>query len=187
MRMAIVVGSTIIALFSGASFAADATPAETNFPRGLFALTLEGDYAHSFNLGRARIESGAVGAHYYFLDRLSLGAEVGGFADQQAGGDSGVAELNLRVRQHLVESGRFSLFTDFGAGVSYADRRTPATGTYFNFVLQPGVGATWQLNDRLFLLGGVRYWHLSNARIDGPLRNPSVNAVEGFVGIMARF
>ena len=33
-------------------------------------------------------------------------------------------------------------------------------------------------------MGGARYFHLSNAQIDGPLRNPSVNGIEGYFGLM---
>ena len=159
----------------------------SSFPRGTFSLSLEADYAHSFDLSRARIESGTVGVGYYLFDNIALDAEVAGFAVQQAGPESTISEMDFRIRHHLINSGKFSFFLDFGAGVSYANTRTPATGTQFNYVLQPGLGATWELRDHVYLMAGARYWHLSNARLEGPLRNPSINANEGYVGVLVTF
>ena len=48
-------------------------------------------------------------------------------------------------------------------------------------------GTTYPLKDNLHLLTGVRYFHLSNARIEGNSRNPSINGVEGFLGLMWTF
>jgi Lipid A 3-O-deacylase (PagL) len=57
-------------------------------------------------------------------------------------------------------------------------------GTNFNFTPQFGLGATYQLSDNTFLIGGARLFHLSNAGID-PGVNPSINlAIEGYVGLL---
>jgi hypothetical protein len=48
------------------------------------------------------------------------------------------------------------------------------------------VGATYQLRDNLYLFGGARYFHLSNAALEGPERNPSINGIEGYFGVMLR-
>lgn len=159
----------------------------TYFPRGAFALTLEGDYAHSFDLSRERIESGSVGVGYYFLDNNSISAEFAGFAVQQAGGDSAISEANFRLRTHFLQAGPFSFYVDGAAGVSIANNETPRGGTYYNYVLQIGPGVAYRLQDHLFLMGGARYWHLSNAQIQGSDRNPSINAIEGYVGLMLTF
>ncbi|HWE01096.1 MAG TPA: acyloxyacyl hydrolase [Tepidisphaeraceae bacterium] len=172
---------------AGAARAQDAVPPATNFPKGTFDLTLEADYAHSFQLSRARVEAVSIGAGYYLFDNFAVNVEAAGYAIDQSGPDSLVSDLDLRIRHHLINAGRLSLFADVSGGVSYATARTPATGTYFNLTLQPGVGATWRLHDKLFLIGGVRYWHISNARIEGPERNPSINAINGYIGLMATF
>jgi hypothetical protein len=63
----------------------------------------------------------------------------------------------------------------------------PDGGTYFNFTTSTGLGATYRIQDHFYLLGGVRYFHLSNAQIQGPQHNPSVNGVEGFFGLLWTF
>jgi hypothetical protein len=178
--------SLIFLTFASADFAlADEAPAPaTNFPKGTFALTLEADYGHSFDLSPARFESGLVGVGYYFFDNFALNAEAAGFSMQQPGPDSIITEIDIKLRHHLYNSGKFSLYVDAGGGVSYATARTPAGGTYYNYTIQTGPGVSWQLRDNLFLIGGVRYWHLSNARLKGPEHNPSINAIEGYVGLL---
>ncbi len=168
----------------GLSHLARAEEPATHFPVGAFALTLEADYAHSVAQSRARIESGAIGIGYYFIDKISINVEFAGFAVQQSGPESTIAEGNLLIRHHLYESGKFSFFVDVGGGISYADTRTPAGGTNYNYVLQTGVGTTYELRHNLYFMGGTRYWHLSNADIEGKRRNPSINALEGYVGLM---
>jgi hypothetical protein len=185
MLMTWICGMTFL---TGLAHAADeAAPPATNFPKGTFALTLEADYAHNFNITHARLESGSVGIGYYLQDNFALGVEFAGFAVQQNGPDSIVSEGAIRLRNHLFNSGRFSLYMDVAGGVSYATARTPAAGTNFNFTIQTGPGVMWQLADHVHLMGGVRYWHLSNARLEGPLRNPSINALEAYVGVMMTF
>jgi hypothetical protein len=39
----------------------------------------------------------------------------------------------------------------------------------------------------MYLMGGVRGTHLSNARSEGEDRNPSLNGVEGYVGLLFAF
>ena len=97
---------------------------------------------------------------------MAISVEAAGFAIDQAGPNSIVSEFDLRIWHHLLNAGRVS-FLNFSAGVSYADHRTPSAGTNFNYILQPGLGAAWQLDDKLFLIGGARYWHLSNADLEG--------------------
>ena len=95
---------------------ADESPAPaTHFPRGTFSLTLEADYGHSFDLSPTRFESGLVGVGYYFFDNISISAEAAGFSVQQPGPDSIITEIDLKLRHHLYNSGRFSFYLDAGA------------------------------------------------------------------------
>jgi hypothetical protein len=36
----------------------------------------------------------------------------------------------------------------------------------------------------MHLMFGARYWHLSNARIEGVERNPNFNAAQVFIGLI---
>jgi hypothetical protein len=171
-------------LISGLARADDAVHPVTAFARGTFVLTLEADYAHSFQLSRAKIEAGSVGLGYYVFDNFSLNVDFVGYAVEQSGPDSVIAGGDLGLRHHVLTSGPFSLYIDAAGGVCYATARTPAGGTNFNFTVQTGPGVSYRIRENVYLMGGMRYWHLSNGRREGPARNPSINALEGYVGVM---
>ena len=158
-----------------------------NFAQGSWSLTTYGSYTKNFTGERARLAGGTIGVGYYVWENVSLNLEASGFSVDQNGPDSTLADLGILLRQHLFHRGRFSFFVDVGAGLTYATHPTPPGGTYFNFTEETGLGATWQLAGDLHLIGGVRYFHLSNARIEGPSRNPSINATQGYVGLMWSF
>jgi hypothetical protein len=158
-----------------------------NFPRGTWTVTGYGTYAKSFTGEEAKIGSASVGVGYYIWNNTSLSAELAGYYDGQPGGDSRIVSGDFLARTHLFHSGRFSFFMDGVAGISYADRRTPHIGTHYNYIIEPGIGATFQLAQNVHLIGGVRYFHLSNAHLEGPLRNPSINATQAYVGLLFRF
>ena len=47
-----------------------------------------------------------------------------------------------------------------------------------------GIGLTYKLDESTYLFGGARYFHLSNARLEGIEHNPQMNGVEFYVGLM---
>jgi len=154
------------------------------FPQGTMTLTSYGSYAHNFDGERVMIGTANVGAGYYIFKNFALNFEAGYQRHDQRGTNADVTMLDILLRHHLFHVGRASFFVDFGVGVSYANARTPRDGTYFNFMEEAGLGSTFQLKDHLHLLGGVRFFHMSNARIDGPARNPSINATQVYVGVL---
>ena len=158
-----------------------------NFPKGTFTATSYGTFTRNLTGPKAIMESGTVGIGYYIFDNVSLNTEFSAYHNSQDGRDATISALNLLLRQHLLHEGRFSLFVDVGASVSIADAPTPPMGTYYNYMEMTGVGSTWALTDNLHLIGGVRYFHLSNARLKGPVHNPSINGMQGYVGLMYRF
>jgi len=158
-----------------------------SFSQGTACFTLTGAYAASNSLSRAQLETGSIGVGYYFLNNIAINLEAAGFWDQQRNLDSHIAETNLLLRHHLFTWDRFSILADVGGGVSYADHPTPRGGTYFNFSVQSGVGLTYRLQDNVHLMTGVRFLHFSNAQIHGKLHNPSINATEGYVGVIFTF
>ena len=159
----------------------------SHFAQGSWSLTTYGAYTKNFTGERARLAGGTVGVGYYRWENVSLNLEASGFNVDQSGPDATLSDLGILLRQHLFVRGKFSFFVDVGAGLTYATHPTPPGGTYFNFTEETGLGATWQLAGDLYLIGGVRYFHLSNARIEGPERNPSINATQGYLGLMWSF
>lgn len=157
------------------------------FPRGTWTATAYGTYLKSFTGEEAKMGSISVGGGYYVFDNVSISAEFSGYYNVQPGGNARIYAGDLVLRDHFFHSGRFSLFGDALAGISQADHRTPYFGTYYNYNLALGVGATFQIYDHLHLIGGVRYFHLSNAHLEGPVHNPSINATQGYIGLMFKF
>jgi hypothetical protein len=90
-------------------------------------------------------------------------------------------------RHHLVHTDRASFFLDLAAAFVEASDDVPTEGTRFNFIEQAGVGMTYHLQGNSHLLLGVRYLHLSNAGIEGQERNPSINGIAAYVGLMFTF
>lgn len=181
-----------VAALGSSAFGADATqPAgdfqKGDFQKGTWALSFTGAYAHSFTESEAKIETGSVGVGYYLFDHVALNLEAAGFSVQQPGPDSAISELDLLIRHHVWVVNRFSLFLDAGGGVSYATAPTPGYGTYYNYLAEAGIGATWRIKDNVHVMGGVRWLHFSNAALKGPEHNPSINATEGYVGLIFTF
>ena len=159
------------------------------FPRGTWTVQLDGAFVHDFtNRSFEQFAGGHVGIGYYLFDRLSVNADLPVYWVNQSGPKTAAAGFDLLARWHFVEQGRLSLYLDGGAGLLVSDHDVPRGGTHFNFTPQIGLGATWLLDEHMFLIGGARLWHLSNAGFDGHDRNPSVDgSLIGYVGIGWRF
>jgi hypothetical protein len=162
------------------------TPRPGDFAKGTWTLSLYGAYVHDYQHD-GDLGLGSVGVGYYVADRFAFGAEVRGFGISQEGPNAPAVEGNLFIRQHLVVADPWTLYIDGAAGVFYADHEVPTGGTHFNFMEDTGVGATYRLDDGVYLMGGVRYFHVSNARIHGADRNPAINGLEGYFGVMFTF
>jgi hypothetical protein len=94
----------------------------------------------------------------------------------QDGSDTVGASWSFLFRIHFPfdDDNRTTFFLDGGVGAMISADEVPETGTNLNFLPQLGLGLSHQLGDGpARLVGGVRWHHISNARIDGEDRNPS--------------
>ncbi len=122
-------------------------------------------------------------AEYFFARDLSVNLELGMFYFDQFDSAWG-GNFNALLRWHFLNRQSWSLYTDAGAGVLYADTDVPEEGTEYNFTPQVGLGATFALGDGgARLMTGVRWHHISNARTQGERNNPGRDSVMGYVGI----
>ena len=156
----------------------------------MWTLELTGGYVQPIRFSRDRLSLGTAAVGYYLKDNLWLGAAVSGYhADQpgNVGQDTGGAGIDAMVRLHLLTVDRLTLYADGGGGVSMWDAPTPEFGTHFNFTGKAGVGLTYRLDEHLHLLGGARYFHLSNGNIHGRDQNPSFDGVQFYGGVMFTF
>jgi hypothetical protein len=147
---------------------------------------------------------------WFLADDLEFGVELGLWGIDQrepasstpAPGSNGNADtiaLSFRFvgRWHFAHGSTsdqrpdaydWTLFVDAGIGMLFSADDVPADGTSLNFLPTFGAGATWRVGEGdTRLIGGVRWHHVSNARITGDRNNPDFNAPELFVGLVMRF
>jgi hypothetical protein len=171
---------------STAVSASDTDNSTISFPKGLRLVTIYGGIAEQPTGEREQLAFCTAGLNYYFWDNWAFGIEFTGLGAAQTQEDVAAGGGDLLIRTHLWNYKQFSFYGDFAAGVLEASARIPPSGTDFNFDIQTGVGGAFHLYRNIDFLMGLRYFHLSNARQHGPERNPSLNAIEGYAGLMFR-
>ena len=101
-------------------------------------------------------------------------------SDQAAGGGG------LLIRRPLLSNDTVSSSRTSAPAFWKRAAGSPG-GTPFNFTTVAGAGIAYRLNGSTDLPTGVRYFHLSNARLEGPERNPSINGITGYLGMIYKF
>jgi hypothetical protein len=180
----------IVAMVGGCAATVLAGPdggAGDEFTRGTWDLELSSAYIQPIRFSRDKFYGVNVGGGYYLLDRFALNAEVSGYRVDQPDNQANLIAGDLLLRWHFVQWERLTLFVDGGGGVSMADPEIPEFGTHFNFIGKGGLGATWRLSEKMDLIGGGRYFHLSNGNIHGRIENPSFDGVQFYAGVMFRW
>jgi len=117
----------------------------------------------------------------FLADELEFGVEVAGWYFHQEGQDTGGISGSMIFRWHFYHWGgddgfRSTFFGDAGIGLLAAFDEVPDGGTGLDFLPRLGLGYTHALTDdeagsRLAL--GLRWHHISNARIEGDARSPA--------------
>lgn len=147
-----------------------------------------GGYARSVNSGVSNEGSAHFTASTFLVDTFELALEFGGWYFNQPGQDAFAPNFNLIFRWHFFHDGDLTVFGDAGAGLLWATDPVPFDGTRFNFTPRAGVGFTHALGDdgTRFILG-VRWHHISNARVVGAGRNPGRDGVHLYAGVVFPF
>ena len=126
-----------------------------------------------------------VSGGYYLFNGTSANLELHAAYVNQADYDSALlGGVSLLMRTHFLHGERWSVFFDGGAGISYADHPVPEFGTQFNFITRIGLGGSYELRQGTYLIGGARYFHVSNARLQGVERNPGHDGIQYWAGMM---
>ncbi len=88
-------------------------------------------------------------------------------------------------RKHwaLDDDRDWSFYFDIGIGILISADDIPQNGTSFNFTPRVGSGFTYQLSDEWRLIAGLRWSHISNARVFGDDDNPSSDGVMFSIGL----
>ncbi|MFG0282907.1 MAG: acyloxyacyl hydrolase [Phycisphaerales bacterium JB039] len=124
---------------------------------------------------------------WFMVQDVELALEGGLWNHDQPGDDAASLSLSTIVRWHFVNAGGWTVFADAGIGVLVSTDVVPEGGTGLNFLPRLGAGVTRDLGGRARLLAGVRWHHISNARIHGDIRNPSRDAAMLYVGVIFPF
>jgi len=175
----------MLALAAG-TVRADGMAESGHFARGTWTFQSYAGYLN--DLGAEDTEGGflTAGVNYYFADEISLGVEVSGYGLTQPGDDVVAGAAGVVLRHHLLHDDRTSLFIDVAFAGAEATERVPPGGTRFNLVTQVGIGVTRALGGGPHLLLGARFIHVSNGNIEGDDRNPSINGVSAYAGLLFR-
>ncbi len=140
------------------------------------------DKDYDFNLNLA--------ATTFLAKDLEFTLELSGWYFQQTGPNTGGINPSMVFRYHFLhdEDYTYTIYADAGIGLLFAFDEVPTGGTRFNFTPRAGVGATFKLGESENRLQvGIRYHHISNARIDGDSRNPSRDSIMLYAGLIFPF
>jgi len=171
------------------SIARAQTQPDNPFAAGTWDFSLAGSYSTPIRFSQAHTYSFIAGIGKYAFDNTAFNLELQGYYAEQPDGqdDAIIGGIGILGRTHFLHFDRVSVFLDGGGGVTYADHMfptEPVTGTHFNFTGKVGLGATYQLRDHAFLMGGARYFHLSNGQIHGRDQNPTYDSIQFWGGLM---
>lgn len=142
----------------------------------------------TFGNDNAELYPARFGFGYFLGDNFSATIEAGPtFANVDNDDDVVGVGLDLIFRFHFWRHEPWSVYLDGGPGLIYYDNDFPPGATEFNFTLQVGAGVTYQINDQAFLMSGIRWYHNSNARINGIDRNIGFDTLVVYLGVMLPF
>jgi hypothetical protein len=132
---------------------------------------------------RADIGALDVAVDAFVFKNFSLGAELTALGASQSGPESFGVSFAVDFRHHLLRWDGGSAYIDGFFGPAEMSARLPAGGTRFNFISRIGPGVMLKVSDASYLMLGARWFHLSNAEIEGAERNPAINGVQAYVAI----
>jgi hypothetical protein len=179
---------------SSATVPENELPPGDPFAKGAWIWMLYG--GGSFGDEAGEVYNARLGVGYHLLDNLSFNFEgVFAYADGDPTNinmgaqtpDAVGGGLDLIIRWHFLRHEKLSLYLDGGCGVIVFNKEWPGHGTNLNFTPQVGVGFTFDLNDGLMLMGGARWYHISNARINGYDNNIGYDGGLIYLGVMWPF
>ncbi len=169
-------------------------PASTTPPPLHPAYGVEGGQWLGFGYGVADNFTDSTDQYLYFTwstflaQDIEMGLEAGAWYFNQPGDNEAGASGVMLFRWHFINRETWSAYAMAGIGVLAATGNVPDTGTSFDLLPRVGVGITKQLtDDGLRLDVGVRWHHISNARIHGDDDNPSRDGAMLYVGLIFPF
>jgi hypothetical protein len=167
---------------------ADAAPTIPGYAdKGSEWITISGLLAHDFS---DSTDVGLrVGWSHFLVNDVEFMLEANLWYFSQEGDDAAGINPAFAFRWHFVHEDRLSVYTELGIGMLFATNAVPDGGTDVDFTPRAGVGLTWQLSPDApaRLDAGIRWHHISNARITGDAKNPARDAPLLYAGLVFPF
>lgn len=127
-----------------------------------------------------------AGYSNFLIDNVEFRLDLRLFYYAQTGDDAVGANPIMMFRWHFYNETPWSAYVDLGIGVFVSSDLVPDGGTGVGFTPTAGLGVTRLLDEstgmRLDL--GLRWNHISNARIEGDVRNPGSDGLMIYAGLM---
>lgn len=125
---------------------------------------------------------------HFVVDDVEISPELNLWYHDQEEHDEWGINPAVVFRWHVWKGEDWTLFADAGIGALFTTDSVPTGGTHVNFTPRVGVGVTYDLPSLGGRLqAGVRWHHISNARITGDRENPATDAPMVYVGLMIPF
>ncbi len=162
------------------------TPAPVYGARGTQCLAVGGGVAADF------VDNTDVNAYlsytYFLVDWVEVNAELGAWYHFQDNEDAAGLNPALVFRWHLIHRENWTFYVDAGIGLLFNTDSVPEGGTHINFTPRAGLGVTYRISESgARLQAGLRWHHISNARITGDRGNPATDAPMLYVGVIFPF
>jgi hypothetical protein len=124
-------------------------------------------------------------ASWFFMDNVSLDFGLSGDAILQPGTDAGGGGASLMLRWHFLARETWSLYADAGCGMLFTNEPVPSDGGRVNFTPRVGMGASVEIGGGARFMGGVRWYHISNANTGES--NPGRDSIQLYGGVSLPF
>jgi len=182
-----------VALFALSALPARAqTPPAANdpFAAGRWHVEFDGVAAveaWNYNISHEELYGLGEGLTYGVRDGLVLRANQRFVYVSQRSEDAVLLGLTIGVRGRVYRRGRMSAFLQGDLGITHTAVATPPRGTRFNYLAAGGGGMTVRATERLHFVATLQLFHISNAGIKGPGRNPDIEAIGPSFGMILGF
>ncbi len=148
-----------------------------------YGTTIANDFDTSF-------DASVYAAYSTFLsDDVEWSLEVALWGFFQDGADAYGLNPSMAFRWHFWHGERWTIYTDIGIGLLATTDDVPSNGTSLNFTPKAGMGVTYRpwLGEETRVQVGLRWHHVSNARVTGAEDNPARDAPALYVGLIRRW
>jgi hypothetical protein len=134
------------------------------------------------------LAAGLFGVLYRFAGRWTLDVETSlTYVEQADVRDAFIVGVSPLVRFDAIRGERTTFFVELGPGWSWSDSTVPERGTRFNYMAQAGAGVVYAGGPNVRLITAGRWVHFSNNGREGRARNPDIEALGVYSGVLIWF